>query len=62
QSSTAGGEFENAPCIRDAGEVAIAALLNGDRRGVRVEPMTPGTLMLFHGRTQTVALRKIACG
>ncbi|MFM8507558.1 MAG: hypothetical protein ACKOBR_07710 [Actinomycetota bacterium] len=50
QSSTAGGEFENAPRIRDAGEVAIAALLNGDRRGVRVEPMTPGTLMLFNGR------------
>ena len=50
QSSTAGGEFENAPRIRDAGEVTIAALLNGDRRGVRVEPMTPGTLMLFNGR------------
>jgi len=50
QSSTAGGEFENVPRIRDAGEVAIAALLAGDRRGVRVEPMTPGTLMLFNGR------------
>ncbi|MFM7893736.1 MAG: hypothetical protein ACKO8P_07995 [Actinomycetota bacterium] len=50
QSSDEGGEFENAPRIRDAGEAAIAALLNGDRHGVRVEPMTPGTLMLFNGR------------
>ena len=50
QSSQAGGDFENAPLIRDAGEHAIAALLEGDRARVRVEPMTPGTLMLFNGR------------
>lgn len=50
QSSTVGGDFENAPLIRDKGEPAIAALLTGDRSHVRVEPMTPGTLMLFNGR------------
>ena len=50
QSSQSGGEFENAPLIRDSGEHAIAALLDGDRSAVRVEPMTPGTLMLFNGR------------
>lgn len=50
QSSTSGGDFENAPVIRDKGEDAISALLNGDRSLVRVEPMTPGTLMLFNGR------------
>ncbi|MFM7893281.1 MAG: hypothetical protein ACKO8P_05605, partial [Actinomycetota bacterium] len=50
QSSDEGGEFENSPRIRDAGENAIAALLDGDRSTVRVEPMTPGTLMLFNGR------------
>jgi len=50
QSSQVGGDFENAPLIRDAGESAIASLLEGDRSRVRVEPMTPGTLMLFNGR------------
>lgn len=50
QSPERGGEFENSPCIRDAGESSITALLNGDRSTVRVEPMTPGTLMLFNGR------------
>ena len=50
QSSRSGGDFENAPLIRDSGEHAIAALLNGDCSAVRVEPMTPGTLMLFNGR------------
>jgi hypothetical protein len=50
QSSRSGGDFENAPLIRDSGENAIAALLDGDRAAVRVEPMTPGTLMLFNGR------------
>lgn len=50
QSSIAGGDFENASRIRDAGDEAIAALLDGDRSRVRVEPMTPGTLMLFNGR------------
>jgi len=50
QSSRSGGDFENAPLNSDSGEHAIAALLNGDRSAVRVEPMTPGTLMLFNGR------------
>lgn len=50
QSSSSGGDFENAPRIRDAGDDAILSLLNGDRTRVRVEPMTPGTLMLFNGR------------
>ena len=50
QSSQVGGDFENAPLIRDAGESVIASLLEGDRSRVRVEPMTPGTLMLFNGR------------
>jgi hypothetical protein len=50
QSSESGGDFENAALIRDAGEQAIADLLAGDRSHVRVEPMTPGTLMLFNGR------------
>lgn len=50
QSSSSGGDFENASRIRDAGEDAIAKLLAGDRTRVRVEPMTAGTLMLFNGR------------
>lgn len=50
QSSVAGGDFENASRIRDVGDEAIAALLDGNRSRVRVEPMTPGTLMLFNGR------------
>ena len=28
----------------------VAAVLGGDRHNVVVEPMTPGTLMLFEGR------------
>lgn len=50
QPSVLGGDFENAPLIRDAGDDAINSLLGGDRRLVRVEPMQPGTLMLFNGR------------
>jgi len=50
QSSGHGGEFENAMDIRAAGEDAVAHVLAGDRSRVRVEPMTPGTLMLFNGR------------
>ena len=50
QSSESGGDFENAPRIRDSGDDAISSLLGGDRRLVRVEPMRPGTLMLFNGR------------
>jgi hypothetical protein len=54
QSSLGGGEFENAAQLRDADdehEDDVAAVLRGERRErVRVEPMTPGTLMLFNGR------------
>ncbi len=50
QPSAMGGDFENAPLIRDAGDDAINSLLDGDRRLVRVEPMQPGALMLFNGR------------
>jgi len=50
QSSSSGGDFENASRIRDDGDRAIAELLAGDRARVRVEPMSAGTLMLFNGR------------
>lgn len=54
QSSERGGEFENAARIRsgsDPGTEAIAAVLDGTGDHlVRVEPMTPGTLMIFNGR------------
>jgi hypothetical protein len=53
QSSSAGGEFEYAPMIRDAGDERyddVAALLAGRHAGVVKVPMTPGTLMLFEGR------------
>jgi hypothetical protein len=54
QSSLGGGEFENAARIRSATDECfddVSAVLVGaaDHR-VRVEPMTPGTLMLFNGR------------
>ena len=54
QAALAGGDFENAARIRDADdehEDAVAAVLRGEAADrVRVEPMTPGTLMLFNGR------------
>jgi hypothetical protein len=54
QSSLAGGEFENAAHLRHADDERVddvAAVLRGERRDrVVVEPMTPGTLMLFNGR------------
>jgi hypothetical protein len=54
QSSVAGGEFENAAQLRRADDECIdevaAVLAGGSRDRVRVEPMTPGTLMLFNGR------------
>ena len=54
RTSTAGGEFVNAPRIRNGDDECFAdvsAVLAGtapDR--VRVEPMSPGTLMIFNGR------------
>ncbi len=54
QSSLAGGEFENAARIRTAADEHhddVAAVLAGAApERIRVEPMTPGTLMLFNGR------------
>jgi hypothetical protein len=55
QSSERGGEFENVALLRgdedDERYDAVAAVLRGDdRERVVVEPMTPGTLMLFQGR------------
>lgn len=54
QSSDAGGEFENAARIRSANDEnleAVAAVVAGTApHKVRVEPMTPGTLMIFNGR------------
>ncbi len=53
QSAESGGDFENAANIRsnDNNDQVVAAVLRGDApERVRVEPMTPGTLMLFNGR------------
>ncbi|MEY2421839.1 MAG: hypothetical protein QOI95_1906 [Acidimicrobiaceae bacterium] len=53
QSSERGGDFENAALMRSPSEEnyeAVAAVLGGDAPDVVVEPMTPGTLMLFEGR------------
>lgn len=54
QPSTEGGHFENVPRIRSAdndNEQVIADVRSGGRDDlVRVEPMTPGTLMVFNGR------------
>lgn len=54
QPSLAGGCFENVPQVRspmDENADTVAAVRRGERPDlVRVEPMTPGTLMLFNGR------------
>jgi hypothetical protein len=54
QSSEAGGDFENVAHLRTDGDERyddVARILAGDdRERVVVEPMTPGTLMLFEGR------------
>lgn len=54
QASESGGEFVNAPRIRHANDECpddVAAVLEGRSPDkVRVEPMTPGTLMIFNGR------------
>lgn len=54
QSSTSGGEFRNAARIRSADDdnsEVVQAICNGEHSHlVRVEPMTPGTLMVFNGR------------
>jgi hypothetical protein len=54
QSSERGGEFENVALARSAEDERyddVRAVLTGEARDrVVVEPMTPGTLMLFEGR------------
>ena len=54
QPSLEGGHFENVPRIRSMGNdnaEIVAAIRNGERNDlVRLEPMTPGTLMVFNGR------------
>jgi len=54
QPSIEGGHFENVPRIRSMGNdnaETVAAIRNGERNDlVRLEPMTPGTLMVFNGR------------
>jgi len=54
QSSEGGGDFENVAHLRSADDEhydQVARILAGeDRERVVVEPMTPGTLMLFEGR------------
>jgi len=54
QPSRSGGHFENVPMIRRADDdnaAVVAAIRQGERADlVRVEPMAPGTLMIFNGR------------
>jgi hypothetical protein len=54
QSSETGGEFENAARIRSEDEpnsAGISSVIDGTEPSlVRIEPMTPGTLMIFNGR------------
>lgn len=52
QASTAGGAFEYVPMLRtphDDNPEGVAALLGGDRNGVRTMSPEPGTLALFRG-------------
>jgi hypothetical protein len=53
QDAEIGGDFEVAPFIRTAdGECYddVARVLAGDRESLTVQPMTPGTLLVFAGR------------
>ena len=52
QATTAGGRFEYVPMLRtpdDDNPAGVAALLEGDRSGVRTMSPEPGTLALFRG-------------
>jgi hypothetical protein len=52
QAPDAGGAFEYVPMLRSPGEdnaQGVAALLGGDRAGVRTMSPEPGTLALFRG-------------
>ncbi len=54
QSSDEGGDFENVALLRstdDENYDEVTSVLRGEtRERVTIEPMTPGTLMLFEGR------------
>ncbi len=53
QDAEIGGDFEVAPFIRSADHERyddVARVLAGDRAGLTVLPMTPGTLLVFVGR------------
>lgn len=54
QASESGGHFVNAPRIRtaddDGSDVVTDVLANRAPDRVRIEPMEPGTLMIFNGR------------
>lgn len=64
QPSLEGGHFENAPRIRsreDDNAGVVAAVRAGDRPDlVRIEPMTPGTLMVFNGRWSYHRVSRVA--
>jgi hypothetical protein len=53
QSSRGGGHFECAPMIRSASDEnygEVARVLRGESERVEIYPLTPGTMMIFHGR------------
>lgn len=53
QSSRGGGHFECAPMIRsetDERYEDVADVLRGESDRVEIYPLTPGTMMIFHGR------------
>jgi hypothetical protein len=53
QDADVGGDFEVAPFIRTADDeryADVARVLAGDRDQLTVQPMTPGTLLVFAGR------------
>jgi hypothetical protein len=53
QDADEGGDFEVAPLIRRGDDERygdVARVLAGDRSALTVQPMTPGTLLVFAGR------------
>lgn len=58
----AGGTFEYAPRIRDAGDEnigAVTSVLNGDKSAVRSLDLKPGDLQIFYGRLSLHRVTKI---
>lgn len=66
QSSSRGGDFENVAALRgrdDENYDAVARVLSGsDRQRIVVEPMTPGTLMVFEGRRSLHRVTRVEGG